>query len=61
MSPARLALAFVYRRWFVASTIIGATTMAQLREDLDAWEDPPTDEAMARIEAIHLRHFNPAP
>jgi aryl-alcohol dehydrogenase-like predicted oxidoreductase len=61
MSPARLALAFVYRRWFVTSTIIGATSMAQLRENLDAWDDVLTGEAMDRIEALHLRYFNPAP
>lgn len=61
MSPARLALAFVYRRWFVASTLIGATTMAQLRENLDAWDEVLTGEAMDRIETLHLRYFNPAP
>ena len=61
MTPARMALAFVYRRWFVASTIIGATTMAQLRENLDAWDEVLTEAAVARIEALHLRHFNPAP
>jgi aryl-alcohol dehydrogenase-like predicted oxidoreductase len=61
MTPARLALAFVYRRWFVASTIIGATSMAQLRENLDAWDCVLVGEALDRIEALHLRHFNPAP
>jgi aryl-alcohol dehydrogenase-like predicted oxidoreductase len=61
MTPARLALAFVYRRWFVASTIIGATSMAQLRENLDAWDEVLTGEAMDRIEALHLRYFNSAP
>jgi aryl-alcohol dehydrogenase-like predicted oxidoreductase len=61
MSPARLALAFVYRRWFVASTIIGATSMSQLRENLDAWDAVLTEAAMDRIEALHLRYFNPAP
>lgn len=61
MTPARLALAFAYRRWFVASTVIGATTMAQLRENLDAWDEVLTEAAMARIEALNLRYFNPAP
>lgn len=61
MTPARLALAFVYRRWFVASTIIGATSMAQLRENLDAWNDMLTEETVSRIEALNLRYFNPAP
>lgn len=61
LTPARLALAFAYRRWFVASTIIGATSIAQLRENLDAWDVVLTGEAMDRIEALHLRYFNPAP
>ena len=29
MTPAQMALAWCYSRWFVASTIIGATTLAQ--------------------------------
>ena len=33
-----MTLAFAYRRWFVTSTIIGATTTEQLRENLGAWE-----------------------
>lgn len=31
LTPTQLALAFVHSRWFVASTIIGATTMEQLK------------------------------
>jgi len=40
MSPATLTLTFVMHRWFVASTIVGATSMKQLQENLDAWENP---------------------
>lgn len=61
MSPARLALGFVYHRWCVASTIIGATTLAQLEENLAAWRDRPDAELLAEIDAIHLRYTNPAP
>lgn len=61
LSPARLALAFVYHRWFVTSTIIGATSMAQLEENLDAWQRPLSAEVLAEIEQIHLRYMNPAP
>jgi aryl-alcohol dehydrogenase-like predicted oxidoreductase len=61
MSPATLALAFVYRRWFVASTLIGTTSLAQLRENLDAWDVVLTPEALDRIGTLHLRYFNPAP
>ncbi|HEY0202486.1 MAG TPA: aldo/keto reductase, partial [Burkholderiaceae bacterium] len=37
LTPTRLALAFCYTKWQVASTIIGVTSLAQLDEDLDAW------------------------
>ena len=61
LSPAQMALSYVYRRWFVSSTIIGATTMTQLSENVSAWEKPLSAEIMAEIEAIHLRYMNPAP
>ena len=57
----QLALAFVRSRWFVASTIIGASSLAQLKENLDAFATPLSAEALADIEAIHLRYTNPAP
>ncbi len=61
VTPATLALAFVASRSFVTSTIIGATTMAQLEEDLAAfdWSMPP--EIAAKVDAIHLRYPNPCP
>jgi aryl-alcohol dehydrogenase-like predicted oxidoreductase len=61
LSPAELALSFVYRRGFVASTIIGATSMSQLQENLYAWEKPLSPEILKEIEALHLRYMNPAP
>jgi aryl-alcohol dehydrogenase-like predicted oxidoreductase len=61
MTPAVLALSFVMHRWFVTSTIIGATSMAQLQENLDAWEKPLSEEVLKEIEGIHLRYMNPAP
>lgn len=60
-SPAALALSFVMRRWFVASTIVGATSLAQLQENLDAWEKPLSEEMQKEIEVLHLRYMNPAP
>lgn len=61
MSPAQLALSFVYHRWFVTSTIIGATSMSQLQENIQAWQKPLSAEILQEIEAIHLRYMNPAP
>jgi aryl-alcohol dehydrogenase-like predicted oxidoreductase len=61
LSPAQLALAFVYSRWFTTSTIIGATSLPQLRENIDARELPWTQELDEAVNRIHLRFFNPAP
>lgn len=61
VSPATLALAFVASKGFVASTIIGATTMAQMDEDLAAFDFEITPEISAKIDAIHLRFPNPCP
>ena len=60
LSPATLALAFVRSRWFCASTIIGATTMDQLEENIDVEGVGLPAEVLAEIDAIHLRYPNPA-
>lgn len=61
ISPTTLALSFVYSRWFCASTIIGATSMEQLKENIEAVNFQWSDELEKAIEEIHLRFFNPAP
>ena len=61
VTPATLALAFVYSRWFCASTIIGATSMAQLKENIDASNMLWSEEIEQAVEEIHLNFFNPAP
>ncbi|THC45856.1 aldo/keto reductase [Massilia sp. Mn16-1_5] len=59
MSPAQMALAWCYSRWFVGSTIIGATTLEQLKENIDAAEITLSAEVVAAIDAIHARITNP--
>jgi len=61
LTPTQLALAFVYSRWFVASTIIGATSVAQLDENLAALAVPLSPELLAGIDEVYLCHGNPAP
>ncbi|NJD35794.1 MAG: NADP(H)-dependent aldo-keto reductase [Betaproteobacteria bacterium] len=61
LTPVQLALGFAASRKFVASTIIGATMLEQLREDISACEAPLADEVLQQIEALHLRYCNPAP
>ncbi len=57
----QLALGFARSRWFVSSTIIGASSLAQLQETLPATRTPMSAELLAEIDAIHLRYTNPAP
>lgn len=61
MSPAQMALAFVYHRWFVTSTIIGATSLQQLEENISAWDIHLPEEVLQDIEHLHLQYMNPAP
>lgn len=61
MTPTQMALAFVYHRWFVTSTIIGATSMAQLTENIVAWRTNLSSEVGQAIENLHLTMMNPAP
>jgi aryl-alcohol dehydrogenase-like predicted oxidoreductase len=60
LTPTQLALAFCYRSWRVASTIIGVTSVAQLDEDLAAWPTTLSPELLAAIDAIRWRHRDPA-
>ncbi len=59
MSPTELALAWCYTRWFVASTIIGATTLAQLKTNIDAYEIKLSDEVVKAVNEVHLEFTNP--
>lgn len=61
LTPTQLALGFVNSRWFVSSTIIGASSLAQLKETLPATCTSISAELLAEIDAIHLRYTNPAP
>lgn len=61
LEPAQMALAFVNRQRFVASTLIGATTMAQLETNLASVEVRLSDDVVREIEAVHRAHPNPCP
>ncbi|OYT86431.1 MAG: aldo/keto reductase [Burkholderiales bacterium PBB6] len=60
LTPSQLALAFCYRSWRVASTIIGVTSEAQLDECLDAWTVQLSPELLEQIDAIRWRLRDPA-
>lgn len=61
ISLAQMSLAFVCQQPFVTSCLIGATTMQQLKQNIDAVELTLSDEAMAEIEAVHNSYPDPAP
>ncbi len=61
VDPAQMALQYVTTRPFVRSTIIGATSMAQLKVDI-ASKDLVLGEALLQeIEDVHALHSNPCP
>jgi aryl-alcohol dehydrogenase-like predicted oxidoreductase len=60
LTPTRMALAFCYGNWRVASTIIGVTSIAQLDEDIDAWDTRLAPELLAQIDAIRWTLRDPA-
>ncbi|WP_413729517.1 NADP(H)-dependent aldo-keto reductase [Sodalis sp. RH22] len=61
IDPAQMALAFVRRQPFVASTLLGATSLEQLQTNLDSLELTLNDEIIAELEYIHQRFTIPAP
>ncbi|MEO9512367.1 MAG: NADP(H)-dependent aldo-keto reductase [Flavobacteriaceae bacterium] len=61
LSLAQMALAFVNTRPFVTSNIIGATTMEQLKENIESMDVELSEEVLEGIEAIHNEIPNPAP
>ncbi len=60
LTPTKLALAFCYTKWQVASTIIGVTSLAQLDENLDAWGTRLAPELLAEVDRIRWELRDPA-
>jgi aryl-alcohol dehydrogenase-like predicted oxidoreductase len=53
-----MALAWCYSRWFVGSTIVGATKLTQLKENIDAADLVLSPEVAKAIDEIHARDMN---
>ena len=56
----QLALGYVASRWFLGSSIIGATSMAQLHEDIAAAQFTLDAQTLQEIRQIQERYPNPA-
>jgi len=61
ISLTQLAQKFVDTRPFMTTNIIGATTMDQLKENIDAFEIEWDDELEAAVNKIHRENPSPAP
>lgn len=61
LKPTQLALSFISSRFFVNSTIIGATNLSQLKENIDSINLVLPEELIDAIEAIHRSQPNPSP
>ena len=61
ISLTHLALAFVNTRPFVTSNIIGATTMNQLKENIESVNIDLNEEILEELNEVHSNQPNPAP
>ncbi|WP_303318919.1 NADP(H)-dependent aldo-keto reductase [Flavivirga abyssicola] len=61
LTLAQMALAFVTQQPFVTSTIIGATNLEQLKENIDSIHVTLNDEVLTQINEAHNMMPNPAP
>ncbi|NKF24552.1 NADP(H)-dependent aldo-keto reductase [Solimonas marina] len=61
LDPAQMALAFVTEQPFTTSTIIGATTLAQLRQDIASAALQLPTSVLRSLEKLHREHTIPCP
>ncbi|MGF6192199.1 NADP(H)-dependent aldo-keto reductase [Serratia sp. 2723] len=61
LDPSQMALAFVRQQPFVASTLLGATTLEQLKINVDSFDVVLNEEVLQALEEIHSRFTIPAP
>ncbi len=61
LDPAQMALAFVRQQPFVASTLLGATTMEQLKTNVESMHLTLSEDVLAELEAVHQVYTYPAP
>lgn len=59
LTPTQLALAWCHQSSSVTSTIIGATTPEQLKEDISAFDQQLAPECLEDIEGVYKKHKDP--
>lgn len=61
ISLTQMALAFIHQQPFVTSTIIGATKMEQLQENIQSIDVTLSNATLEAIQQVHQQNPNPAP
>ena len=61
LTPAQMALGFIQQQPFVTSVIIGATTLKQLKENLESADLELPRQLLREIDVLHEAQPNPAP
>jgi aryl-alcohol dehydrogenase-like predicted oxidoreductase len=61
LNMAQMSLAFVRQQRFVTSVLIGATTMEQLKTNLDSANLTLGEDVLKDLEAVHRSQPNPCP
>ena len=61
LTPVELALAYVYRQPFVTSSIIGATSLEQLKQDIDGSLVELSQDVLDAVDAVQRVYPDPCP
>ncbi len=61
LDPAQMAVAFTLRQPFLTSSLVGATSMAQLKNNIGAKDITLSAEVIDEIRQVHDQNPNPAP
>ena len=61
LNPSQMALAYVNSKPFLWSSIIGATSLEQLKQNIGSISISIPDECLSEIEKVHTVNSNPAP
>lgn len=59
VTPTQLALAWCKKQWTVTSTIIGATSLEQLKENIHAFDVELSEECLKDIHQVYKKYKDP--
>ena len=61
LKPAQMSLAYINSKPFITSNIIGATTIEQLKENIESINIKLDEKVVEKIEEVHKKNPNPSP